>query len=63
MALSEDILAVCGTTLQLRWANLLRRMGMFERWKKKSEMIRELVTRQKKELERLYKGGVRGSPV
>ena len=64
MALSEDFLGICGTTLQLLWANLLKRLGLFEKWKKKGENIRLVIEKQKKELDKLYTGNSVGpSPV
>jgi hypothetical protein len=61
MALSEDIQAICGTTIQLRWANLLKRLGLFERWKKKGKTVQDVINRQKKELEALYKESTPGT--
>jgi len=54
MALSESFLGICRTTIQLLWANLLKRLGLFEKWKKKGEKIKLAIKKQKEELDNMY---------
>jgi hypothetical protein len=60
LALSEDFLAVCGTYIQLKWANFLKSIGLFERWKKKGERVGAAIERRKAELDKLYPKDRRG---
>jgi hypothetical protein len=60
LALSEDFLAVCGTYIKLKWANLLKKLGLFERWKKKGEHVRMVIERRNAELDKLYQVGTAG---
>jgi hypothetical protein len=55
MALSEDLLAISGTAIQLFWAGLLRRVGLFDRWKRKGERIRKVIERRRRELDEFYR--------
>jgi hypothetical protein len=52
---------VCDTSVQLKWANLLKFLGLFDGWKKKREHTRTVVDRQKDEIEKLYKGEAFGA--
>ena len=60
LALSEDFLAVCGTYIQLKWANFLKSIGLFGRWKRKGERVRAAIERRKAELDKLYPKDRRG---
>lgn len=55
MALSEDLLAISGIAIQLFWTGLLRRVGLFDRWKKKGERIKTAIERRRRELDELYR--------
>ena len=54
LALSEDILGICGTYIQVKWAKFLQKIGLFEKWKRKGERIKLAIERRKAELEELY---------
>ena len=54
LALSEDFLGICGATLQLWWAKILQKAGLFGSWKKKGDSVRKAIATRQKKLNELY---------
>ncbi|KAE9377252.1 hypothetical protein N431DRAFT_542622 [Stipitochalara longipes BDJ] len=54
LALSEDILSICGTTIQLNWARFLRKIRLFDLWKKKGVTVKAAIELRKRNLKELY---------
>jgi hypothetical protein len=56
LALSEDFLSICGASLQLWWARVLQKVGLFDGWKKKGVRVRSVIESRRTKLKALYKG-------
>ena len=63
LALSENTLNILGTTLQLIWAIILHKLGLFEAWKRKGRGVQNLIRRHQEELEALYGEGTKEKTV
>ena len=63
LALSENTLNILGTTLQLIWAVILHKLGLFEAWKRKGRGVQNLIRRHQEELEALYGEGTKEKTV